>query len=92
MTRPYPAKARPKRRMAKSSTHLHKGIDEPTMLRWKRAGSTKERSAHMVLPTNEMKDPKAGMRDATTVRIATTRMRLECKPIHSAPPTLRQSF
>jgi len=64
------------------------GIDEPTMLRWKRAGSTKERSAHIVLPTNEMNDPKAGMNDATTVMTITTRMRLKCKPSHSAPRTL----
>lgn len=62
------------------------------MLRWKRAGSTKERSAHMVLPTNEMKDPKKGMKDATTVRTTTTRTRLACKPIHSAPPSLWLSF
>jgi len=62
------------------------------MLRWKRAGSTKERSAHIVLPTNEMNAPKAGMKDATTVRMATTRMRLECRPSHSAPGTLWESF
>ena len=57
-----------------------------------RQQAARRRSAHIVLPTNEMNEPKAGMKDATTVRMATTRMRLECRPSHSAPGTLWESF